>query len=694
MNKTPFTLSLCAIALGAVAQARATQAQTDTSDIEKITVTGDFRQSALDQLSASATVINTTRLLTRQGTHIDSALGIAPNVNVSTGASRGRFIQIRGIGERSQFAEPVNPSVSFLVDDFDFSGLAAAALMFDTRQLEVFRGPQATLFGTGALAGAIKLSSYAPGEGGPSYLEGRVATQNSVRLEGAHGDAVTENWDYRVAFMHNQSDGFMHNSYLNRDDTNGQDESAVRLAVKGQADTNTTLYLNYRFYDIDNGYDAFSLDNTRETLSDQPGFDRHRIHAVSLKTITHTDGGDLTVIASHAAHSIGYGYDEDWTYTGFHPLGYTSFDAYYRDISTQIGEIRFSSNDASALFGGKMDWLIGALYKTSEEDLLRQYTYSPADFASTYRPDTRAAYAITTTRLTERLSIDAGLRLESYDFRYDDNNGLDRSRDTTMVGGKFAVNYQTAARLWYASVSRGYKGAGFNPDQRVSEASRFFDEEYNWNYELGVKGALFSPDLMMRAALFYMDRTDTQVSDFDVLSRDNGSVEFIDIIDNADRGINQGAELELSWQATDSLRLNAAIGYLDATFEGYTAADGTEVQKRDAAQAPNVTANLFGELALSDHWYWRLDVDYKDRYLFSDGHNVMAPSATLVNTQLEWVNENWVATLWIRNAFDRTYYTRGFGGFSNDPRDAYAFDEPYYQTGDGRQTGITVRYEF
>ena len=102
----------------------------DTSDIERITVSGDFRTATLDQLSASASVLSGNRLDSRQATYIDNVLSIAPNVNFAAGASRGRFIQIRGIGERSQFAEPINPSVSFLVDDFDFSGLAAAGVLF------------------------------------------------------------------------------------------------------------------------------------------------------------------------------------------------------------------------------------------------------------------------------------------------------------------------------------------------------------------------------------------------------------------------------------------------------------------------------------------------------------------------------------------------------------------------------------
>lgn len=696
MYKTLFTLSLLSSSVAAYAQETnvSNSSNSTPTDIERVVVTGDFRQTTLDQLSASATILDQARLRSRQPSHIDSVLNSIPNVNFAAGASRGRFVQIRGIGERSQFAEPINPSVSFIVDEFDFSGLAAAGLIFDTKQLEVYRGPQATLYGTGALAGAVKLSSNNVGSDGPDYVEARIGNKDSYRIEGATGDDINSDWGYRVALVHDRSDGFVENTFLGRSDTNNIDETALRFAVEGSVDERTTLALTYRWYDIDNGYDAFSLDNDNKTLSDEPGFDEHQTHAVSARSTTSTAGGDLILIATHASHNIAYGYDEDWTFTGFHPWGYTSFDAYYRDVETQTGELRFVSSESAALFDGKTDWTLGVFYKNTEEKLLRQYTYLDSDFASEYTPTTTAIYAQTESRLNDNLVLVAGLRVENYDFDYADNNQLSRAFDTTMVGGKVALQYTQGEHFYYGSISRGYKGAGFNPDSRVNDDQRFFGEEYNWNYEVGVKGPLLTPDLVARAAIFYMDRKDTQVSDFDVITRDDGTAGFVDIIDNADLGTNKGAELELSWIASNAWQLDVSVGYLSATFEGYTLADGTEVSEQRQAQSPKWTANLYSEYALTDDVLWRVDVDYKSEYRFSDGHDVTAPSTALVNSEIVVLHGDWQTSLWIQNAFDREYYTRGFGGFSNDPRDEYAFEEPYYQIGNGRQFGITVKYAF
>ncbi len=460
MYKTLFTLSLLASSVAAYAQQTNVSNTSDStpSDIERVIVSGDFRQTTLDQLSASATILDQERLRSRQPSHIDSVLNSIPNVNFAAGASRGRFVQIRGIGERSQFAEPINPSVSFIVDEFDFSGLAAAGLIFDTKQLEVYRGPQATLYGTGALAGAVKLSSNDVGSDAPDYVEARIGNKESYRIEGATGDDINTDWGYRVALVHNRSDGFVENTFLNRSDTANIDETALRFAVEGSVDERTTLALTYRWYDIDNGYDAFSLDNDNKTLSDEPGFDEHQTHAVSARSTTNTAAGDFILIATHASHNIAYGYDEDWTFTGFHPWGYTSFDAYYREVETQTGEMRFVSSDSAALFDGMTDWTIGVFYKSTEEKLLRQYTYLDSDFASEYTPTTTAIYAQTESRLNENLVLVAGLRVESYDFDYADNNQLTRAFDTTMVGGKVALQYTQGNHFYYGSISRGYKG--------------------------------------------------------------------------------------------------------------------------------------------------------------------------------------------------------------------------------------------
>ena len=78
------------------------------------------------------------------------------------GSGRARFFQIRGIGERSQFGDPLNHSVGILIDNVDFSGAGTAATLFDVEQVEILRGPQGTRYGANALAGLINIKTKGP----------------------------------------------------------------------------------------------------------------------------------------------------------------------------------------------------------------------------------------------------------------------------------------------------------------------------------------------------------------------------------------------------------------------------------------------------------------------------------------------------------------------------------------------------
>ena len=146
--------ALFAVAAGTATFAYSANVLSESIDtIDEIIVSADFRDSNLLNTAASISVIDSQVIDRRQARHLEQLLNLAPNVNFSSGASRGRFVQIRGIGERSQFIEPLNPSVGTLVDGIDFTGIAGAATTMDIQQVEILRGPQGTLYGANALAG-------------------------------------------------------------------------------------------------------------------------------------------------------------------------------------------------------------------------------------------------------------------------------------------------------------------------------------------------------------------------------------------------------------------------------------------------------------------------------------------------------------------------------------------------------------
>lgn len=676
-------------------------------EIPEIIVTTDFRPSELQSLPASLTVMSAEAIQARAAQHLEDIINLAPNVNFSAGSSRARYFQIRGIGERSQFQEPVNPSVGFIIDDIDFSGIGTGATLFDVEQVEVLRGPQGTRYGANALAGLINIKTKAPGAAFESRVEASLADYGSGSLGLAvGGPLVQDSLLGRLAVQQYRSDGFTDNTFLDRDDVNERDELTVRGRLRWLASDDLSVDITAMHIDVDNGYDGFSLDNNRDTRSDEPGRDQQKTSALSIKADWGiSDAVQLVNSVSYADSSLLYGYDEDWTYTGFHPDGYTSSDNYERERKTYSAELRLLSGDAGKLFAGSTDWVFGIYYLAKRESLDRQHTFDPL-FSSDYDTDNTAIYGQLHSALSERLTLTTGLRLEQWEADYKDSTALPpNSPNESLYGGKLGLDYQlNDSQLLYASVSRGYKAGGINNDGQLigTQAKLDFDTEFLWNIEAGVKSTWLDKRLQSRVSAFYGKRKDQQVKSSFVIPRDvndpDSAPEFIDFIANAARGENYGLEAELNWQVDTKLQLFANLGLLHATFDEYFAPatdadpDGLDLSGRDQAHAPRYQFALGGQYDFANGWYARAEVEGKDEFYFSDRHNAQSDAYQLVHLRLGYSATAWSVALWARNLFDQDYEVRGFGSFGNDPRNGYEVGT-YTQLGEPRIVGVTANWD-
>src|ERR1700754_3324650 len=107
-----------------------------TDPLQEIVVTA-LRDTALKDMPASVTIIDAPVIHEAGVQHLEELLPLIPNLNWSGGSSRPRYFQIRGIGELDQYQGAPNPSVGFLIDDIDFSGVGSAATLFDLGKVEV-----------------------------------------------------------------------------------------------------------------------------------------------------------------------------------------------------------------------------------------------------------------------------------------------------------------------------------------------------------------------------------------------------------------------------------------------------------------------------------------------------------------------------------------------------------------------------
>src|SRR5690606_3445393 len=189
--------------------AMAAGASTDTI-LEEVLVTGTLREQPRHEVAASVTVLDAQTLRDAGQQHFQDVLGLVPNLNWAAGTSRPRYIQIRGIGEREQYEGAPNPSVGFLIDDIDFSGLGMPATLFDMGQIEVLRGPQGTRYGANALAGLIVARSNDPQREAAYALEASGGNYGMRAIGGsATGSADALNSAWRVSVHKYQSDGFL-----------------------------------------------------------------------------------------------------------------------------------------------------------------------------------------------------------------------------------------------------------------------------------------------------------------------------------------------------------------------------------------------------------------------------------------------------------------------------------------------------
>src|SRR3954447_17968405 len=107
----------------------------DDQVLEEVIVTATLRTQSLVETPVSITVLDARTLQDAGRQHFEDVLAAVPNLNWAGGTSRPRFFQIRGLGEREQYEGAPNPSVGFLIDDIDFSGIGMPATLFDVGRI-------------------------------------------------------------------------------------------------------------------------------------------------------------------------------------------------------------------------------------------------------------------------------------------------------------------------------------------------------------------------------------------------------------------------------------------------------------------------------------------------------------------------------------------------------------------------------
>ena len=705
------------------------------SQLDEIVVTATLRSTPAVDVPASVTVLDGQTLRDAGRVNLEDVLGQIPNLNWAGDTSLPRYFQLRGIGELEQYQGAPNPSVGFLVDDIDFSGLGTVGTLYDIDQVDVLRGPQPTRYGANALAGLLYLRSAEPTD----TLYGRVDLEGGdygTRSEGGVLSGPVESLDsgFRLAAQHFYTDGYYHDLYLNRHDTDRQDEYTFRAKWLFNPSDRLRIELSALRVNIDNGYDAYAIDNSRNTQSDQPGVDSQHSTGVSLRShYLPADNLGLTAIATYARSVIKYSYDGDWgNAQSWAPYAnvYQYSEIQNRDRTTKTLELRLGT-ESNRGFG----WLAGVYGSQLDESLsdlslgAYQPLGTPADLASDesdniivsgYRARNLAAFGELDGDLTAGLRWSAGLRAERWSARYQgtttdflgSNDGYTNAPVTSTAiesvtqaglspvehlwGGHLSLTYKVdAEQSVYATAVRGYKAGGFNLAQGLLPNELSFNPESDVNLEIGYKADLLDHRLRVNADVFDLFRHDAQIKTSFQSDPTNPDY-FVYYTGNAASGHNYGLESDVAWRVIDTLTLGADLGLLQTHFENFVQQGPTGA----------TTVSVSRELANAPHWqgavnatyrdprgpFARLDVTGMGGYYFD-----LPPNATtskpygLVHGKIGWETARWSVYLSGRNLLDKRYPVRGFY-FGDVPPNFSS--ELYTQLGEPRTWTASVSAKF
>jgi iron complex outermembrane receptor protein len=217
--------------------AYAQSAEEVVNDESIIIVNARLREERLVDVPVPVSVATKEQLERDQVYNISDLQRITPALEISqtSGGETNGGARLRGLGT-GVFNASVSPSVAFVVDQVP-QGNLAFPLLFDLAQVEVLRGPQGTLFGQGASAGVINISTGAPSvsgisiSGGIDYADkgtlGSEVSETTVR--GAFNLPFGDSAALRVATQYKQEKGLQRNTFL------GLDNKVADFGIRAKA---------------------------------------------------------------------------------------------------------------------------------------------------------------------------------------------------------------------------------------------------------------------------------------------------------------------------------------------------------------------------------------------------------------------------------------------------------------------------
>jgi len=222
-KSSSFKLLALPAAVATLCASMGTMAQDQTQSsaaLEEIIVTGTKRNIGQQDLPIAVSTITAAQLNKTFQNSVTELAQFAPNVTLTP---QNGFNAIAGGMRGTGFISILvtkDPSVGISVDDFAFNHVQSQFVeVFDIEQVEIFRGPQGTLFGKNTTAGAIAFTTIKPDVGGEvsGNVEvnfGRYDSNDSdlSKFKFALNVPLTDTLAARLSVIRDYSDGYYSNT--------------------------------------------------------------------------------------------------------------------------------------------------------------------------------------------------------------------------------------------------------------------------------------------------------------------------------------------------------------------------------------------------------------------------------------------------------------------------------------------------
>lgn len=672
--------------------------QTGDGIIEEVVVTARFRETTAQDLGASIKALGEDDLKRLGINDVSDLSRITASLNIQERGPNRNELNIRGITNLVITADliPLARPVGLYVDDVPINTLGGAQIdvrSFDLQRVEVLRGPQGTLFGEGASAGAVRYFTKDPNL---SEFEGTIEAEGVFIQPG--GDAagvrgaistpiIKDKLALRVSGGRYAQDGFI--------DVVGGDENVndfeaffVRGVLLAEPTEDLTIRINATYDTSELGSLGLTTGDPGDFSADLPLDDElvedeyflisgtvdYDFGPISVTSITsYWDRQrdrflfDQLASAGSSLASLALGFPSE-VFT-MDDISYDQFSQELRIVSDFDGPFQFTAG----MFYRDFEFTLGPGDNISDSFLLtfNPLTGLPVAGASTSRVDTLAAAGLTTPdeavvnngrqisgfieleyTLFDRLRVIAGAR--SHNEAIDVFSPafpqiifltavslpeVEADVNLTTLLPKAAVEFSlTEDILLYSSYSTGTRNGNINPTISLGSLAAIgfptadlesYSEDRVRTVEWGFKSQFFDNRLTVNANGFYTDFDDLQLP-FIIL----GAA----IIDNAGDASSIGFELEANAQVTDNLSLFFGANSADAQIDSEIALPASTTVFAAGTPLPNVpdfNVNLGGEYTRlmpgMDNVFWYLNGSWSYTGEFSAGFEAPEFAVTLGN---------------------------------------------------------------